>query len=60
MIYAYLMVAYLALQLLDIAGGNRSVLNDPVRILNQSLQVLYFLLILLILDHCLLEVMKCN
>lgn len=54
----YLMVAYLCLQLLDVTGGNRSVLDDPMSILNQALQMPHLLLILLILHHCLLILNK--
>lgn len=48
------MVEDLGLQLLDVAGGDRSVLNDTVRFLDQPLEVPHFLFILLILHHCLL------
>lgn len=51
----YFMVKDLGLQLLDVVCRNGSVLNDSVRLLNQSLKVFHFLFILLILHHCLLD-----
>lgn len=49
------MVKDLGLQLLDVACGDWSVLNDTVCFLYQPLEVSHFLFILLVLHHCLLD-----
>lgn len=51
----HLMMINLCLQLLDVAGVHRLVLNDPVSIFNHALQVSHFLFILFVLHHCLLK-----
>lgn len=48
---AHLMVVYLRLQLLDVVGGDRPVLDDAMRLLYEPLEVLDFLFVLLILHH---------
>lgn len=43
------------MQFLDVIGGDWTVLNDAMGLFYQPLKVLYFLFILFILQHCLLE-----
>lgn len=50
----YFMVKDLGLQLLDVVCGDRSVLDDSVCFLYESLEVSHFLFILFILHNCLL------
>lgn len=54
-ILPHLVVVNLSLQFLDVIGGDRTVLNDAMCLFYQPLEVLYFLFILFILQHCLLE-----
>jgi hypothetical protein len=50
----YLVVDDLGLQLLDAVGGEGPVLDHPVGLLDESLELPHLLLILLILHHRLL------
>lgn len=51
---SYLVPGNLGLQLLDVAGGHRLVLNLSVSSFYELLEVLHFLLVLFILHHSLL------
>lgn len=49
------MVLYLSLELLYVAGGYRTVLNDAISLFDQSLEILDFLFALLILHYSFLR-----
>lgn len=55
-VLSHLMVLDLSLKFLYVTGGDGSVLDDTMGFLYQSLEVLYFLFILLILHHSLLQI----